>query len=266
MAQPRSTTLFFALAFAITWLALLPPSLAALGVIDGRPEDLLAGAPIAIFGPAIAAVIASHREGGRTQVRELLAGLRAWNVAPWWFVIALALPALLYMPVRAIYGLLTGGEGGPFFWPPGDAQHLIAALLVPLGEEIGWRGFAQPRLVATHGPLRASAILGVLWGAWHLPMFIAVGAATPAYLALMLPYFVAGAVMFTWLHQRTNGSLLLAVLLHVGVHLHNPNQAPPGDMVPITLSAVGYVLFAIGVVLFDRHAFRRAVQRPLAPL
>ena len=254
---PRSTALFFVLAYAITWLALLPPSLAALGVIDASPEELLAGAPLAIFGPAIAAVIASYREGGRASVRELLAGLRAWNVAPLWFVLALALPALLYLPVRAIYGLVPGNEGGPYLWPPGDAQHVVAALLVPFGEEIGWRGFAQPRLVARHGPLRASVILGFSWGGWHLPMFVAVGAATPYYLALMIPYFVAGGVMFTWLHRHTKGSLLLAVLLHVGVHLHNPNQAPPGDVVPITLSAIGYVLFACIVVASDRGAFPR---------
>lgn len=252
---PRSTTLYFVLAYAITWLALLPPSLAALGVIDANPEDLLAGAPLAIFGPALAAVIASYREGGRARVRELLAGLRAWRVAPLWFVVALALPALLFVPVRAIYGLVPGNQGGPYLWPPSDAQHVIAALLVPIGEEIGWRGFAQPRLLANHGPLRASVILGLLWGGWHLPMFVAVGAATPYYLALMIPYFVAGGVMFTWFYQRTNGSLLLAVLLHVGVHLHNPNQAEPGDVVPITLSAISYVLFAIAVVAFDRKAF-----------
>ncbi len=254
---PRSTTLYFVLAYAITWLALLPPSLAALGLLDASPEDLLAGAPIAIFGPAIAAMIASYREGGRPRVRELLAGMRAWNVAPLWFAVALVMPMLLYVPVRAIYGLVPGNEGGPYFWPPGDAQHVIAALLVPIGEEIGWRGFAQPRLLASHGPLRASIIIGLLWGGWHLPMFIAVGAATPYYLALMLPYFVAGGVMFTWLYRRTNGSLLLAVLLHVGVHLHNPNQAEPGDVVPITLSAISYVLFAIAVLAFDRKAFPR---------
>lgn len=255
MAPARSTTLFFVLAYAITWLALLPPSLAALGLVDASPDELMMGAPIAIFGPAIAAVIASHREGGRERVRELLAGLRAWRVSPIWFVFALALPTAIYVIVRAVFGLVPGNEGGPYLWPPADAQHVIAALLVPIGEEIGWRGFAQPRLTASHGPLRAGLILGLLWGGWHLPMFVAVGAATPYYLALMIPYFLAGGVIFTWLHQRTSGSLLLAVLLHVGVHLHNPNQAD-GSVVPITLSAISYVLFAIGVVLVDRRALR----------
>lgn len=256
-----STALFFALTYAISTLALLPPSLATLGVIDGRAEDLLAGAPLAIFGPAVAAMFAAYREGGRARVRALLAGLGAWRVGPAWLLLPLVLPTLIFLPVRFAYGLATGGEGGPYLWPPGDAQHAVAALLVPIGEEIGWRGFAQPRLVARHGPVRASLILGLLWGAWHVPLFLAVGTTDPAYYALMLPYFVAGAVMFTWFHQRAGGSLLVAVLLHVGVHLHNPNQAPPGDLVPITLSAVAYVVLAGALLALDRAAFTPASSR-----
>ncbi len=251
----RSTGLYFTLALSITTLALLPAALATLGAVPGPASDYLAAAPLAIFGPAIAACIASWREGGRAAVAELLRGLLRVRVSPIWYVVALALPTVAYVVVRAIYGLVPGPDGGPFLWPPGDAEHFIAALLVPIGEEIGWRGYALPRLVDRYGPLRASFVLGALWGVWHVPMFLAVGTTDPAYYALMVPYFLAGSLVFTWLYRRTGGSLLLAVLLHVGTHLHNPNQAPEGDLGPMTISMVGYVALGLSLVLLDRRAF-----------
>ncbi|MCB9598246.1 MAG: CPBP family intramembrane metalloprotease [Sandaracinaceae bacterium] len=253
-----STKLYFALALSITTLALLPAVLAVAGVLSGSADDYMAGAPIAIFGPTIAACVASAREGGRAAVRKLLSGLGAGRVGPLWFFVALGLPTLAYLVARALYELLPGDDGGPWFWPPGDAQHVVGAVLVPIGEEIGWRGYALPRLIARFGPLRASLLLGGLWGVWHLPMFIAVGTTDPAYYALMVPYFLAGSVMFTWLYQRTNGSLLLAVLLHVGAHLSNPGQSP--ELTPTAISTFAYVALALGLVAFDRPAFRRAPE------
>jgi len=255
-ARHLDTRLFFVLAYAINWVPLIPPTLAASGVIAGAPEDLMAGAPLAIFGPAIAAVIASRREGGWPEARALLAGLFAWRVSPHWYLVALGLPSVGYACGHAVYGLITGQDAGPWFLPPATAQAAIGAVLVPIGEEIGWRGYALPRLIARHGPLRASVILGLLWAAWHLFMLISVGTTALA-LAIMVPYFVAGSVVFTWLYRRTSGSLLMAVLLHVGVHLNNPNQVE-GTLVPITISMLSYVALAVLLVTLDRRAFADA--------
>jgi membrane protease YdiL (CAAX protease family) len=250
----RSTTLFFVLAFALNWIPLIAPALAALGVLDGSPDDWMAGAPIAIFGPTIAAVIASRREGGWPLVRELLAGLRAWRIGPHWYLVALGLPTLAYAVARAAYALVPGNDGGPWFLLPATAQAVVGSILVPIGEEIGWRGYALPRLIARHGAIRASVILGLLWAGWHLFMLLAVGTAPIAY-AIMLPYFVAGSVVFTWLYLRTNGNLLMAVLLHVGAHLSNPAQVE-GSLTPLILSALSYVGLAALLLTFDRAAFQ----------
>lgn len=251
-----STALFFALAYLITWVPLIPPSLAALGALDGSPDDYMAGAPLAIFGPAIAAVIASRREGGWARARELLGGLGAWRVAPWWYLVALGLPALVFVAGRAVYGLVPGNEGGPWFWPPATPEAVIGAILVPVGEEIGWRGYALPRLMARHGPVLATLILGSLWAGWHLPMLVAAGT-TPTELAIFVPFFVAGAFLFTWVYQRTGGSLLLAVLLHVGTHLCNPTQAAAGEHTALTIAMLSYVGLAVLLVAADRRRFAR---------
>ena len=45
----------------------------------------------------------------------------------------------------------------------------------PLGEEIGWRGFALMELQKKHSPLKASIIIGFWWGMWHLPIWFTTG-------------------------------------------------------------------------------------------
>ena len=260
MPRAASTAFFFVAAFAITSLALLAPVLAAVGVLAGEPTDYFAGAPIAIFGPTIAATWASAREGGRARVRALFSGLTAWRVRPRWYLLALSLPTLAYLPFRAAYELVPGVAPQPWLWLPGEPQYLIAAIMLPIGEEIGWRGYALPRLIARHGPVRASLRLGLLWALWHVPMLVSAGDSVSEML-IMLPYFLAGSILFTWLHQRTGGSLLLAVVLHVGAHLHNTSQAPHGDLVPLTLSTVGLVSLAAALLALDRGAWTPTVAR-----
>ena len=258
--RARTTKPFFVLALTITNLALLPPALAALGVVPGPAESLMAGAPVAIFGPTIAAVIALRREGGWRGVRGLFAGLVRLPRQPAWLLAALALPALTCLAGRAVYSLVPGSEDVPWFFLPGDAQRVIGAILVPLGEEIGWRGYALPRLIARHGPLRASLILGVLWALWHTCMLICVGS-PPLIVALGMIEIAIGSVMFTWMHQRTGGSLLAAVLLHVGVHLHNTSQS--NDVAPLAIATASYAVLGASLIALDRHAFASDARGPL---
>jgi uncharacterized protein len=84
----------------------------------------------------------------------------------------------------------------------------------PLGEELGWRGFALPHLLgrwANHryGALAASLILGLIHAAWHLPLFLVGEMDVPSLLGT-----IVGAILVTWLFQHTQGSVLLAVLFH----------------------------------------------------
>jgi membrane protease YdiL (CAAX protease family) len=221
----------------------------------------MAGAPIAIFGPTIAATVALRREGGWPAVRGLFVGLVRLPPQPAWLLVALVLPAVTCLAGRAVYALVPGSEDVPWFFLPGDAQRVIGAILVPLGEEIGWRGYALPRLLARHGPLRASLILGVLWALWHTCMLISVGS-PPLIVVLGMIEIVIGSAMFTWMHQRTGGSLLAAVLLHMGAHLHNMSQS--NDVAPLAISTASYAVLAVLLVVLDRRAFASDARGPIA--
>jgi membrane protease YdiL (CAAX protease family) len=256
------TTLFFAIALTLCTLALLAPTLAAFGVLSGTPERYMAGAPLAALSPTIAAVIAAWRQGGRAAVRALLSGLRAWRASPIWYALALALPTLVFTAGRAVYALVPGNEGGPWFYPPERPEHFAALVVIPLGEEIGWRGYALPRLVARHGAPLATAILSLLWALWHVPMFISSGY-TSSQVLICVGFIMAGNPLFTWLYRRAGGSLLLAVLLHFGAHFDAMTHALPASATPVSIATAAYVVVSLALFAADRRAFEG--RSPEAP-
>ena len=256
------TTLFFAIALTLCTLALLAPTLAAFGVLSGPPQRYLAGAPLAALSPTIAAVIAAWREGGRVAVRALFRGLRAWRASPIWYVLALALPTLVFTAGRAVYAFVPGNEGGPWFYPPERPEHFAALIVIPLGEEIGWRGYALPRLIARHGAPLATAMLSLLWALWHVPMFIST-ANTSSQVLICFGFIMVGNPLFTWLYRRAGGSLLLAVLLHFGVHLDAMTHALPASATPVYIATAAYVVFSLALFALDRRAFEG--RSPEAP-
>jgi membrane protease YdiL (CAAX protease family) len=100
---------------------------------------------------------------------------------------------------------------------------MLPAILVSTpfqaGEEIGWRGYALPRLAARFGLARASLVLGVLWAFWHLPQFyIADADSYHQSFGVWAAQVVAMSVAFAWLYARTGGSLLLVMLLHAAIN------------------------------------------------
>jgi membrane protease YdiL (CAAX protease family) len=252
--EPGKTTFYFGLAFALTWVPLVPATLAALGLLPGTPEQYFQLAPISVFAPAIAGVLAARREGGGPAMRELLGGLKQWRVGAHWLVLALAGPTLLYTVGRAVYALVPGNEGGPWAYPPADAQHVLGMIFVPLGEEIGWRGFAMPRLTARHGALKATFMLGALWAVWHVPLFIC-QRFTPLQVVEAVCYVAIGNVMFTWVWRRAGASLLIAVLLHAGLHANNFTQTMPASSTPLHISTLTYATVAVLLLALDRKAF-----------
>ena len=93
----------------------------------------------------------------------------------------------------------------------------------PLLEEIGWRGFALPRLQRRHGPLVAALVLGVLWALWHLPQFLvptwaaSSGGGGVSGIALFVLVAVAFSVVLSWVFNNTRGGLLIVVLVHTSI-------------------------------------------------
>lgn len=253
--SPPSVTRFFVLAFALTWGLQLPAVLAERGLLPGDPAGYMPFALLGVFGPLAAATFVTAREGGRRAVRELYAGLRAWRVPVRYYVVALVLPGALLTSILWFFG--QAGREGPISYVP-DTARLLVALAVAFGEEVGWRGFALPRLQRRIGAFAASVVIGVLWTFWHIPMFLGTGVPL-SYLLVMALFFTGGSLLATWVYNRTGGSLVLAIAAHLGGHVNNSHAALPSDAMPLVAGAVVYA--ALGLVLMHPTAFAR---RPAA--
>jgi membrane protease YdiL (CAAX protease family) len=243
--------LFFVMAFVITWGLQLPALLAHEGVLEGPPDRYMALVGLGAFGPMLAAMIAARVEG--TGPRALFRPLGTWRVGIRWYLAALLLPGAIFVVAAAAWNAL--GHAEPLVYPPDNAAFVAAAIVFPIGEEIGWRGFALPRLIGEMGPLAASAVIGIVWAFWHVPMLTLQGVPPILYFAFV-PFMIGGSILFTWIYRHTRGSLLLSVLTHVGAHLNNPGHAMPARYTPIVLHTVAYVLLGVVLVAADRAAWK----------
>jgi membrane protease YdiL (CAAX protease family) len=145
-----------------------------------------------------------------------------WRVGLRWYVFAVGYMAAIKLAVALVHRVATGSW--PLFSPVAWYLMLAATVISTViggqaGEEIGWRGYALPRLAARFGLARGSVLLGVIWATWHLPLFFIPGTDTTGqsftvYLLGVTPLSVAIA----WLYWRTNGSLLLTMLMHAVIN------------------------------------------------
>jgi len=109
---------------------------------------------------------------------------------------------------------------------------LILVLGGPMGEEFGWRGYAQARIAALHGPVKGALLLGLVWAAWHLFMMFSpvdghFDVVTAVGTIIELPLY---SVLFAWFLRRTRGGLAVAIALHMGAHLDNVTHTPDDEL------------------------------------
>lgn len=206
---------FFGLAYAFSWLFWLP---AALG---SRSAPALVALYIGVFGPAVAALLVT-RMIGHSSVNLLRANAR-FRAAPRWYAAVIGFPLLFVAMMMGGFVLSGGNIDGSLLGERLAAYLplLIVWSLAGVGEEVGWRGFALPRLQERWTPVRATLVLGLLWALWHLPILAASDEAshelnplplvgiTLATLAAIVGY----AFIYTYLWNKTR-SIWLAVLLH----------------------------------------------------
>lgn len=221
---------FFTLAAATSWIAWLPYILSphGLGVWNIRIPELLGSAqfvgvlPGAYVGPLGAAFIVTAVTDGRVGLRRWAARLWRWRVSWYWYAgVLLGVPAVLIAAGAAFSG---GSVSAPSMllllaYVPGM---VIQLLTTGLAEEPGWRDFALPRLQRRLGPVRASLVLGPLWGAWHFPLFLSDWGGYPDAPWTRPVYFmifcIAFTIVVTWVFNRTRESLPIVMLLHVGLN------------------------------------------------
>jgi membrane protease YdiL (CAAX protease family) len=207
---------YFILAYALSWLILVP---AGLGLLPESSAGVLSWLPP--FGPAVAAFIVTGLTGGRPAVGQLLRRLVQWRVGVgWYLLVILGIPLAELMGAFAVLGTVSLDDlarNWPVIFTGYPIYVLYVAIFTGLGEEPGWRGFALPRLQDRHGPLLGTALLSVVWAAWHLPNVL-FGGWTGLSFSLWMALTMASAFIYTWVYNHTGGSILLAALLHGAIN------------------------------------------------
>jgi uncharacterized protein len=214
----------FIIAFAGSWLVELPLVLSkdlGIGLLHGSSPLLIWTLPVGVFlGPFLSAFIVTGISEGREGVGRLLRRIVLWRVGLRWYLFALVgIPVISLLGTIVLPGALASFQG-------------LAPTIVPLilfnfayifflggglNEEVGWRGFALPRLQSLHGPLVGSLILGPLWASWHLPLFFAPFWNTPPTILNMGLFLVRATcltIVMTWLFNNTRGSVFMTILAH----------------------------------------------------
>ena len=170
-----SVASFFVLACAISWIFWVPAVLyIKLALPEGEiPEWLMMPMLLGTWGPVFAALIMTGIFWGKPGVKKLLGKFLVWRVGfRWWLVTLLFVPAVLLVAM-GIY-ILQGGALGRFDagqWYAVQLSPVFVLIFGPLGEELGWHGYALSRLQRKYSALWCSVIVGVLWTCWHAPAF-----------------------------------------------------------------------------------------------
>jgi membrane protease YdiL (CAAX protease family) len=170
------------------------------------------------FGPLVAALIVLPLIGGRTSLAEFWRASIRWRVGARWYAAAVALPIAAAALALGLAVLLGGSidqaESRP--WTDVFSISLETFILIGLGEELAWRGFALPRLMAGRSLLSAALILGLIHAVWHWPLVD--GDMTYNQVAPVAVAIVSYSVFTGWMYTRTRGSLLLPAISHTVVN------------------------------------------------
>ena len=256
-ASGRQVIGFFLLTFAGTWACwLLVLRLGGLPFEMGPWNGPRALVLLGTFMPAIVAMALTAAREGRAGLRTLLSRLFRADVHAGWYAFAI----LYWFAIQLAAGVIHRAAWGT--WPRFNADPwplmLAAALFSTLiggqaGEEIGWRGYALPRLAARMGLRAASILLGILWGVWHLPLFYMPGADLHGQ---SLPFYVvvttALSVTMAWVYAGTRGSLLVTMLMHAAINNFRPfslGRVDPGDPLSVSRAPFPWLAAAVASVV-----------------
>ena len=248
----RKLVAYFILAYALSWSVFVPLALAKQNVIAPLPAWLhILGA----FGPFTAAFIVTSVTEGAVGLRKLLGRITRWRIGWFWWAVVLLGPLALFLLGTLISGIVVGdwsvvqqfGSMAELPWLRGLGGWLVWMLTFGLGEEVGWRGFALPRLQNNHDARSATLILGLLWAGWHLPTFFYNYELSIFSVVAFAVGILSGAAVLTWLYNSTGGSVLAAIAWH---GTYNAAVASGNGVVSAVVTAG-----VIGVAIFVANRF-----------
>lgn len=248
----KNLVAYFILACAISWTIEIPLALAKQGII--QPVFPQWVHYFLSYGPMLSALIVTWGTEGQKGLQELWGRITRWRVGSIWWLAAFSPLIIGFVLILAVnlfteYKISLAELGVvPFLPPLGIGALFLWILTSGIGEEIGWRGYALPRLQNDHNALHSTLILTVLWALWHVPLFfylfdpaIAIGWAFALY---------TGAIVFTWLLNSTEGSILIAAIFHGCFNYMTSSNA--GNGLLATVVSIIVMVWAVVVIFVYR--------------
>jgi uncharacterized protein len=266
---------FYSLVFAISWGAILIVVGLGPGGLSATPQQFQMAVPYAVpamvLGPGVAGILLTGLLYGRAGLREFRSRLLKWRVGARWYAVALLTAPLVFTAVFVPLSLISPEFLPRIFITSDKASVLLmgiaAGLVAGIFEELGWTGFAIPRMRLRYGVLGTGLFIGVLWAAWHLLQGYWASGVTSGELsqALWLANAVVGTlvgslvayrVLMVWVYERTGGSLPVAMLMHVSLTFFTIIVFPPSAVMANLISGYAYtaVLWVVvGAVAVANH-------------
>ncbi len=248
---------FYLLAFAIAWAGRVPLAMSSYGLF--KLDNPLVATFLFVLGgaaPTLAALIVASVLKGKKGPAMLFAQFRRWRVDIVWYLIAFLAPFLM-MVVGFYADLLFLGGSAPdwsrFAWA-GLPFMFLSVFFSYVWEEIGWRGFALPKLQERYNATTTSLIMGILAFLWHLPLSLNRDILTYQIpLLAQFVFLVAITFWFTWLYNNTRGSLLIVSIFHASLNvtagLSMSIVGESGFVRQYTPIAVMYLVTAVAIAL-----------------
>lgn len=256
MLKRNPLIVFFVLAYLFSWYSWA----LALAHVTPGPGGLNP------LGPLLAAILVAALTEKWPGVSRVLKRLIVFRTGVRWYAVVLLLPIVICIAAAGLNVLLGASR-------PAAAQAVIPRDLldrflfifffIGLGEETGWRGYALPRLLERYSKLRASLILGALWGIWHVPLM-----STELKAEFRLPFvlgILSASILHTWVFSRSKESVFLQMLFHSTVNTVGAGyffrMFTGADLVRLWwIFAALWFLAALGVVLFAKDFSRARVM------
>ena len=224
---------FFLLTFGISWGCWLPSRLFLSSVL---PEISSLLHTLGLCGPTISAIIVTGAIKGKPGIDELLKRLTLWRVGwPWYLFVLFSTAVIGYLAI-GLYVIIGGTAPAISF---SIFIYLPGILTMGLTEEIGWRGFALPELQKKYSALTSAVIIGVIWAIWHL----VINPTHPLFILGFSLEVVLLSIIFTWVYNNTNGSILLVALYHTVMNIVISNLKIP------TIPGLWLIYFSLDLLL-----------------